>query len=93
MARPAARLHIEGAVQGVGYRVWAIDTARRLGLDGWVRNRDDGSVEVMAIGFPAALEALTEACRKGPRGAVVQAVERYSEEDDGSVGFSEQAPD
>jgi len=91
MARPALRLRIEGRVQGVGYRFWAVETARRLGLAGWVRNCRDGAVEVMAIGYPAALEALVEACRQGPRAAVVASLERYTAEDDGSVGFEEQA--
>ena len=91
MARPALRLRVEGRVQGVGYRYWAVEAARRLGLAGWVRNRRDGSVEILIIGYPAALETMTEACRQGPRAAVVTALERYTAEDDGSVGFEEQA--
>lgn len=91
MARPAVRLRIEGRVQGVGYRWWAMQTAKRLGLAGWVRNRRDGSVEIMAIGYPAALEAMAEACRQGPEAAVVTSLERYTAEDDGAVVFEEQA--
>jgi len=44
------RLKIKGAVQGVGYRDWAIAEAKARGLDGWVRNRSDGSVEVLIAG-------------------------------------------
>ena len=46
----SARLRITGRVQGVGYRVWALRMASRLGLRGWVRNRSDGSVEALVIG-------------------------------------------
>jgi acylphosphatase len=91
MARPALRLRVEGRVQGVGYRYWAVEAARRLGLAGWVRNRRDGAVEILALGDAAALKSFTEACRQGPRAAVVTALERYTAEDDGSVGFEEQA--
>ena len=87
MQQPAARLRIRGRVQGVGYRWWATRTARRLGLRGWVRNRIDGSVEILAIGPEPALLALAEACRKGPEAADVASVERQSAEDDGSPGF------
>ncbi|HEX4711076.1 acylphosphatase [Phenylobacterium sp.] len=91
MARSAARLLVEGRVQGVGYRWWAVETARRLGLDGWVRNRTDGSVEILAMGEAAGIEQLLQACRAGPRGASVRAVRREAAEDDGGIGF-EQRP-
>lgn len=91
MGREAASLRIAGRVQGVGYRWWAAQTATGFGLAGWVRNRRDGSVEIVAIGEPTALDALTEACRQGPPGAVVLAVERYTADDDGSVGFEQRA--
>ena len=42
--RRTVRLFITGRVQGVGYRIWCVREAGRLGLDGWVRNRRDGSV-------------------------------------------------
>lgn len=68
------RLRIAGQVQGVGYRWWVTRTARGLGLEGWVRNRLDGSVEVLAFGEPYALEALRRACRVGPRSARISGV-------------------
>lgn len=89
--RPALRLRIEGRVQGVGYRGWAVATATRLGLTGWVRNLPDGAVEVLAVGYPAALEAMAQACAHGPAAAAVGRIERYTAEDDGSVGFAERA--
>jgi acylphosphatase len=87
----AVRLRIEGRVQGVGFRWWALGQARGLGLRGWVRNRRDGSVEALAIGEPPALEAFAEACGRGPAGAAVRSVTRSEAEDDGSAGFAEGA--
>ncbi len=72
---PAVHLMIRGRVQGVGYRAWAVDTARRLGLTGWVRNRTDGSVEAVAAGDPAILDQFLAACRTGPALARVIGVE------------------
>ena len=70
-----ARLSITGRVQGVGYRDWAMRTAERLGLSGWVRNRMDGSVEALVVGEDAAVGEMIEACRRGPRLAEVDAVD------------------
>ena len=81
------RLRITGEVQGVGYRIWATRTAAGLGLRGWVRNRFDGSVEVLATGAADAVSAMVEACRRGPRAAQVTAVSLAEAEDDGSRGF------
>jgi len=90
MQRHAIRLSIRGRVQGVGYRWWATEEARRLGLDGWVRNRRDGSVELLAIGPEAAVEQLVAACRSGPPSARVSQVETTGAQDDGSRGFRDQ---
>ena len=91
MTRTAARLEIEGRVQGGGYRWWVVEWARAHGLDGWVRNRQDGLVEVLAIGDAATLAALESACRAGPRHARVTAVRRAAAADDGSQGFEQRA--
>ena len=82
------RLRITGEVQDVGYRIWATRTAVGLGLRGWVRNRFDGSVEVLATGAADAVAAMVEACRRGPRAARVAAVTVSDAEDDGSRGFA-----
>lgn len=65
---PALRLVVRGRVQGVGYRAFAVAAARRLGLAGWVRNRRDGSVEMVAAGEEAAVAALRAALPGGPGG-------------------------
>ncbi len=67
---------VEGRVQGVGFRHFVWQQARRLGLTGWVRNEPDGSVRVVAEGPPAALEALLTALRSGPPLARVDRVVR-----------------
>jgi acylphosphatase len=89
MQRQAVRIVVQGRVQGVGYRWWAMGEARRLGIEGWVRNRIDGSVELLAIGSAPAIGRLVEACRRGPRAAVVSAVGTADAADDGSSGFEE----
>jgi acylphosphatase len=66
---------IRGRVQGVGYRAFVQDQALRLELDGWVRNRRDGSVEAVFAGSAEAMAAALEACHRGPPGARVDAVE------------------
>jgi acylphosphatase len=67
-------LRIEGRVQGVGYRAWAVREARWLGLAGWVRNRADRSVEVLIRGPEEAVDRFVEAARRGPYAAEVRAV-------------------
>jgi acylphosphatase len=89
MTRTAVSLHIEGRVQGVGYRWWAVGAAQRLGLAGWARNRRDGSVEILAIGEAEGLEALERACWNGPSAARVSSVTRRPAEDDGSGDFGQ----
>jgi acylphosphatase len=67
------RLHavVEGRVQGVGYRAFAIRKAEELGVNGWVRNRWDGSVEVTAEGERAVLDKFVAALFVGPPSANV----------------------
>lgn len=62
---------IGGRVQGVGFRWSAVQEAKDLGLCGWVRNEDDGSVSVHAEGAPESLEAFAQWLREGPPGARV----------------------
>jgi acylphosphatase len=91
MKEIAVRVVVEGRVQGVGFRVFAVQEAQRRGLRGWVRNRRDGAVEALLIGGPDAVEAAIDAFRLGPRSAQVATVTREPAADDGSPGFHERA--
>jgi acylphosphatase len=77
-----ARLHAEvyGEVQGVGFRAFVLRRAMGLGLTGWVRNRFNGSVELIAEGSRAALESLLADVNHGPSAAAVERVEESWEE-------------
>ena len=72
----ATCFRVVGTVQGVGFRRWTRNTARSLGLVGYVRNVDDGSVEVFAIGDPDAIETFHAQLHEGPSGAIVLEVAR-----------------
>lgn len=84
-----ARLHlrIHGRVQGVGFRWFAREEARRLGLSGWVTNRDSGEVEVEAGGEASSLDRLRRALEVGPPGAQVERVEPIEQESEGSLPY------
>ena len=69
-----AHLIISGDVIGVGYRSWVLRLARNLGLVGWVKNREDRIVELVAEGEKEALEKLIAACSKGPDVSWVEGV-------------------
>ena len=71
---------VRGRVQGVGFRWFVRERARALGLAGWVRNRADGSVELLAIGDDASLQRLRALLRAGPAGAHVSDVEEQNED-------------
>jgi acylphosphatase len=65
---------IRGRVQGVGYRAWVEYQAMACGLEGWVRNRRDGSVEALFAGPAKAVAEMVALCRHGPPSARVTAV-------------------
>lgn len=73
--RLTVRLSIRGRVQGVGYRWWFEGQARRYGLEGWVRNRRDGTVEALIAGVATAVETVIRRAHAGPPAAWVEAIE------------------
>lgn len=75
MPEIALRLRIHGKVQGVCYRNWTVQTANALRLHGWVRNRLDGTVEVLAVGEEAQVRELVAQCHEGPPAARVERVD------------------
>ncbi len=74
MERSTVSVSIRGRVQGVGFRAWVQHRAELQGLDGWVRNRRDGSVEALFAGARDDVETMLQACRRGPAGARVDEV-------------------
>jgi acylphosphatase len=85
--RIARLLRIEGRVQGVGYRDWMVLAVGGT-LDGWVRNRRDGSVEALVAGEAGAVAGMIAACRRGPPAARVAQVDEAEAEDPGAIGFA-----
>ena len=74
-------------MQGVGYRNFAQTAAERLGVQGYTRNREDGTVEVYAIGNEAQLSELSGLLRSGPRWAEVHGVEEQDAPLESCAGF------
>ncbi|HZT19729.1 MAG TPA: acylphosphatase [Dongiaceae bacterium] len=84
-------VRIRGRVQGVWYRAWTMEEARRRGLRGWVRNRRDGSVEALFAGEAEAIKAMIETCRTGPPLARVESISSEATAEEPPEGF-EQRP-
>ena len=85
--RLSVRVRIEGRVQGVFYRAWTSETARKLGLDGTVRNCSDGSVEAVFSGPAEKVEQMLRLCHEGPPQARVTKVSIISKAESVEPGF------
>jgi acylphosphatase len=81
------RVHVHGFVQGVGFRDFLVMAAQAQKLDGWVRNRSDGSVEALVSGPTKAVEIFVTNATKGPQGAKVSAVDLHVSEAPVEKGF------
>lgn len=81
------RIRVKGKVQGVFYRSTAQAKAKELGLSGWVKNEEDGSVLIEAEGEEQKLLKLVDWCKEGPGAAVVNDVEYHQIEPKGVNGF------
>jgi acylphosphatase len=81
------RLILHGRVQGVGFRAFIARRAQSRHLAGWVRNRADGTVEVVLEGASDDVDSLARACREGPRAASVTEVETFAEAPEGLRRF------
>lgn len=74
MSGAILQVTVRGRVQGVGYRAWVEDQAVACGLEGWVRNRRDGSVEALFAGPPTKVAEMVALCRHGPPAARIDNV-------------------
>ena len=81
------RVHVHGFVQAVGFRDFLVMAAEAQKLDGWVRNRSDGSVEALVSGPTKAVEIFVTNATKGPQGAKVSAVDLHNSEPPAEKGF------
>jgi acylphosphatase len=81
------RVHVHGFVQGIGFRDFLTMAAQQQNLDGWVRNRSDGSVEALVCGPTKAVEIFVTNATKGPQGAKVSAVDLHNSEPPKETGF------
>ena len=86
--RVRRRVIVHGRVQGVFFRGSTEREAERAGVEGWVRNRTDGTVEAVFEGEPVAVEALVRYVGEGPRQARVDHVEIQEEAVEGLLGFA-----
>lgn len=80
-------LSIRGKVQGVSYRIWAQKAAKDHNLTGWVRNRLDGSVEMLVMGETRSIAHFIESCYQGPPHCVVDEIKTIDTEAEDIEGF------
>ena len=82
------RVFVSGKVQGVGFRDWVVRHAKALGLTGWVRNRNDGRLEILIVGESDESNALIDKLREGPAMARVDNIEAHADSERPPKGFT-----
>jgi acylphosphatase len=82
------RVFVSGRVQGVSFRDWALRAARDHRVTGWVRNLNDGRVELLVTGEDEAVAAMVEQLREGPPGARIDQLAAHPDQPDGAKGFT-----
>ena len=87
----AIHVIVRGRVQGVGFRAFVEHEALSRGIEGWVRNRRDGTLEAVFAGDPAAVEAMIAACKTGPSGSRVEDIEQRDAVEDDLLALRRQA--
>lgn len=87
----AVRVIVSGRVQGVWFRGWVVENATELNLDGWVRNRHDGSVEACLFGPAENVETMLERMHSGPPLAAVKDVKVSDDADGIEPGFHQRS--
>lgn len=85
----AVKVRILGRVQGVWFRAWAVEEATARNLRGWVRNRRDGTVELLLVGMPSRVDDMVALCWRGPPHARVSEVVVEPAEDLAPPGFDQ----
>ena len=81
------RVVVHGRVQGVFYRGSTVERAREVGVNGWVRNRPDGTVEAVFEGSAEQVAEMVRYCREGPPWARVERIEEFEEAPEDLGGF------
>ncbi len=87
----AVHVIVRGHVQGVGFRAFIEQQALARGVEGWVRNRRDGTVEAVFAGDPSSVEAMVAACKTGPRRSRVDDIEQRNAIEDDLMALRRQA--
>jgi len=89
--RKAIHVIVRGRVQGVGFRAFVEHHALSRGIEGWVRNRRDGTVEAVFAGDTATVQAMVAACKTGPHGSHVEDIEQRDAVEDDLLALRRQA--